>query len=239
MIWRIKTYCIVVSIIWLKRIANLFFRKSHHYQKFAILCTARSGSTWLHTLLNSHPSIWSEGEIILTNNRSSNPLPFKDLAFQAYPSLIKAVGLKVFYENPVYEEGLRSVLADPDVKIILLNRESSLEQFVSLKLAEKSQEWVYDSAPSSRISIDIKEYEEYRLDLSERHSHVLSELKHKDFLEFSYEELLNDKDKSMTEIQHFLGVRPRRLYSLLRKQGDRDVANQIANWEEVRDKVST
>ena len=237
MILRIKTYCIVVSIIWLKRIAFHVFRKPYHYQKFAILCTARSGSTWLHTLLNSHPSILSEGEIILTNHRSGNPLAFKDLAFQAYPRLIKAVGLKVFYENPIYEEGLRSVLTDPHTKVILLSRESSLEQFVSLKLAEKSHEWVYESAPSGRISIDIQEFEKYRQHLSKKHTHVLMQLKNKDVLEVTYEELHKEEEKTMTDIQHFLGVRPRRLYSLLRKQGDHNVANQIANWEDVRDKV--
>lgn len=235
MIQRFKTYFFVVAILWYKRIIGFIFKKSTSYQKFAIVCTARSGSTWLHTLLNSHPSIHSEGEIIRDNHLSDESKSFDEFAFQPYARMIKAVGLKIFHENSVYAEGLDTIIEDSDVKIILLRRKSILEQFVSLKIAEESKEWIYASDATKQVLLDPEEYDTYRELQIRMYKQIVDRLTNKEFIEISYEEMLQDKDKTLKTIQQFLGVKHKKLYSLLRKQGAKKISDQIANWEEVKE----
>ena len=88
-------------IIKKKQILTLFPSPEKSFTKFAIVCTPRSGSTWLHTLLNSHTHIISYGEI-LREKLEANPnqqLPsLEELIFHPHHTTIQAVGLKVFYE---------------------------------------------------------------------------------------------------------------------------------------------
>lgn len=189
-------------------------------------------------MLNSHHAIHSEGEIILTNHNTEKPLKFEQFAFQGYPKLIKAVGLKIFYENPIYEEGLNFILNDPAVKVILLRRKSALAQFVSLKLAEKSKEWVGTLDPLRKINLNIDEFRKFNEIQTKAEHQVLSKLKDRNYFEAYYEDLLQDEDQTLLKLQHFLGVRPKKLVSLLKKQGNKNVSNQIANWDEVKEQIT-
>ena len=221
-------------MIWYKRILSTLLSNSSSYQKFAILCSARSGSTWLHTLLNSHPSIHSNGEIVRTNHLSKRPLPFHEFAFKGYPKLIKAVGLKIFYENPIYAESFEAVMEDQEVKIIFLTRRSALAQFVSLKLAEATKEWVNTSTEKKQINLNIEEYKQFELQERTIRKEILRRLAGSNFLDVYYEDLVTNPSQELGRIQTFLGVRKRKLLSLLRKQGDDDFSKQIANWNEIK-----
>ena len=133
-------------IIKRKQLLNFFPGKGRHFTKFVIVCAPRSGSTWLHTLLNSHAQIFSYGEI-LRETCEVNPqkqLPsLEELVFYPHHASIQAVGLKVFYEyktNEPFRRSFQDIAADPSVCIIHLIREDKAAQFKSLKQAEATQQ---------------------------------------------------------------------------------------------------
>ena len=202
-----------------------------------ILCTARSGSTWLHTLLNSHPQIHSKGEIILENHRNQQ-LPFEHIAFTREARIINAGGLKVFYDKEIYEEALAKVLDDVSIKIILLYRENLLEQFVSLKLAEQASSWSHSNKEKPRqVVLDLKQVQSYVARQQQRLDSIKKELSNHEVMEMSYEDLQSNTSTVCRQLQVFLGVRYFRLRSILRKQGSKNIRDHISNWEAVKDEL--
>lgn len=82
-------------IIKKKQLLNLFPQSKNNYIRFAIICAPRSGSNWLHTLLNSHHNIISYGEILRKThvNNPTQKLPtLNELVFYPHHPSIKAVG---------------------------------------------------------------------------------------------------------------------------------------------------
>ncbi len=77
-------------------------------QKFLILCTARTGSNYLINLLSVHKDLKIFGELFNFDKLKqsdldvalSDPLSyFKNKFYQEFPSSIKSVGFKLFYDH--------------------------------------------------------------------------------------------------------------------------------------------
>ena len=231
-------------IIKRKQISKLFSQsKSNEYIKFVILCTPRSGSNWLHTLLNSHPSIFSYGEILRRtkegNQFKTNP-KLQALVFKPHHHNIKAVGLKMFYEyfdDEEYKSVCKEVIADSDILIIHLTRKKTLAQYVSLKKAQKSQKWSHSGSTSftSAILLDTKYYNRYKKDQLQLRKRVMNNFKNHQVLEISYEDLLTNSNNSMFQIQSAFRVNQRKLFSLLQKQSTTSLTKQIINWEDFEE----
>lgn len=79
----------------------------HKYKKFLIIGSARSGTSFLQTLLDSHHQIASHGEIfhlLVYRNRlveiCDNPIQYmKKRVYKSYPEHIKTVGFKGLYQQ--------------------------------------------------------------------------------------------------------------------------------------------
>ena len=201
-----------------------------------ILCTARTGSTWLHTLLNAHLNIHSQGEIIGKRDKNSK-VSFGAFAFRTYPAFVRAVGLKVFYDLTDYKEALQYVRKS-DIKIILLTRESLLEQFVSLKKASITNQWSSTKATDGRkLRIDLQEFLSFKETRKNTLVALKQELTNKEVFQVSYEDLLENPDAKLNELQRFLGVTPQKLRSVLKKQSVEPISRQIENWEEIKNQL--
>lgn len=221
----------------MKQIAFVILPKTKEYQKFVILCAARSGSTWLHTLLNSHPNVHSQGEIIRENHHGRK-LPFTSIAFNPCPRLLQAVGLKVFYDDPLYKVALEAILADPTIKIVLLRRKTKLAQFVSNELARSTAEWTRKNLDSNAtIAIDSADFYSFKAQEQATLTELERRLRTHQVHPIAYEDLVQKKDEVLLDLQRFLGVAPRTLSSLLEKQGAENVTTQISNWEEVKNEL--
>lgn len=213
-------------IIKRKQLLNLFPPKEKRFTKFAIVCAARSGSTWLHTLLNSHPQISSYGEI-LREYHEANPqlqLPSLDeLVFHPHHSSIQAAGLKIFYEYETVEPFIQSfqgIVNDNTICILHLIREDKAAQFKSLKTAEASQQWSSGRSTNQHITIQINppELEGYQKNLLAQEKHITALFQDHPILNVKYEDLLSHQEKTLNDIQSFLKVKPKKLFSLLKKQ---------------------
>jgi len=208
--------------------------KHTRYERFVILCTARTGSTWLHTLLNSSLFIHSKGEIV-RENAEGEQHPFERIAFGPSPTFIKAVGLKVFYDSPIYQEALQYLFENSDVKVILLSRLSALEQFVSYKKATASGQWSHskDASPN-HLEVDVKEFSIFKQAAKKDLEKVLKQLKNHEVFSLTYEDLLVEQTKILEKLQLFLEAPPQRLQSLLQKQSVIPISQQVANWEQIK-----
>ncbi|MGR9098971.1 MAG: sulfotransferase [Gammaproteobacteria bacterium] len=82
------------------------------YHKYLVLGNGRTGTTLLHTLLNSHPQIVSHGEVLHLLVRHKNKLYgdlqalihhpigyFNENIYGDFPDRIKAVGFKLIYKQ--------------------------------------------------------------------------------------------------------------------------------------------
>ncbi len=191
-----------------------------------IVCAPRSGSTWLHTLLNSHPQIISHGEILRETYEvnANTQLPSIDkIVFHPHHKSIQAVGLKLFYEyesNEAYQKSFSEIVKDKTVCIIHLVREDKPSQFKSLKRAEATQQWSSGKTTNQIpiISIDPVDLMNYQGNLFKSEQQINELFQHHPILKIKYEDLLSDQENILTKIQNFLNVEPRKLFSLLKKQ---------------------
>lgn len=230
-------------IIKRKQLLNLFPRSKSNYIRFAIICAPRSGSNWLHTLLNSHANIVSYGEILRKShalNPSQKLSSLNELVYYPHHRSVKAVGLKLFYTYLNDEKFVNSFLETADdrgILIIQLIRKDFLAQYTSLKRAEENQRWSqarsYDKTKS--IFINPEGFNAYRKELLDNQNEIRRIFATHPFLEISYEDLNERLDETLIEVQEFLGVKQKKLFSLLRKQASGSLKNQIKNWTDFKD----
>lgn len=214
--------------------------KVNNYTKFVILCQPRTGSNWLHTLLNSHPQIFSHGEILrrtLENGNTINTLSLQSLVFNHYQKQIKSVGLKLFYENfnnTDYIKPYQEIVDDENILIIHLTRKDILSQYVSLLKAEKTQVWSQSRKlnRSKGIQLDIEDFELFKKDDFELKNRMRKYFKNHKVFELSYEDLTSNLDNTLLKMQLFLHVKPIKLFSLLQKQSVTSLKEQITNWKD-------
>lgn len=225
------------------------FSKSKNYTPFVILSEPRSGSTMLHTYLNSHTQIKSYGEVlrenIEANGITKETTPYVEgLAFKPHTPALKAIGLKLFYEyydDPRYSESFNYVLKRKDVKILYLVRRDILKVYVSLKIAQKTNEWSRvkpaSNEPRTRITIDRNDYIQFREEHLRHRRLFATLLKDHLLLEITYEDLVQNPQPVLELIQQFLGVKPKVLFTLLKQQNPGSVVSLITNYDEIKDIV--
>lgn len=228
------TYFRAWAILKRKSLYQYLFKARLNYAKFAVVCSPRSGSTWLHTLLNSHPQIISKGEIVYKFHKLNRAFNLNEHAFSARPAPIKAVGLKVFYglENDIYGPALQVLRNDTTIKVIHLVREDKLAQFVSLKLAKKSREWSHQKPHKAQsIRIDPAQFQEFKDGQMKLQAKIEENFTGR-MLTISYEDLIDNREDTLRLVQDFLGVKQRRLFSALKKQSLIPISDQIENWSD-------
>ena len=211
-------YLRTISILYWKKLLLLLPFQNDSYTKFVILCTARTGSTWLHTLLNSHPRIISLGEVVDHRTPKSQHLGFY---FGKKPISIQASGFKIFYglENPEYTQLLEQLGSDHSIKIIHLTREDKQAQFASLRRAKQLRAWTKGMG-IERVDENLEEdsFGDFLKKAASASNLVEKELQNHQVLTVSYESLLNETNQTLFAIQEFLNVKPRKLFSILERQ---------------------
>ncbi len=218
-----------------KRLMRWLMPGNHNYNRFVILSSPRSGSTLLHTYLNSSINILSIGE-----------QPWRDIEsglewdyFGIYPDLIKAVGFKVFYQFATdlpYQKIYHELMGEKNLKVIHLIRENKLEQYISHVLAWQKREWTLkrETKFPEKITLDIERFEQYMSEQRSQAERCVSDFDDQRILTISYKSLVDEPQKTLLEVQHFLEVPKRQLFSLLEKQSTKPLHELLHNREEVR-----
>lgn len=217
---------------------RLPFSKGKAYTPFLIVGHGRSGSTWLHTLLSSHPNVWSWGEELRPYRQQGSFQPMKR-AFQLhYPQKIKAVGSKFFYDDlklPGGELFLQEwiVAGKP---VIHLYRRNVLRAIISEQRAMHFKEWSSRKKGGRlaklpfrladgllRIAALDKQRQAMQVRLANAVSYTLS-----------YEELCSEPKLQQQKLLQFLGLPHFSLYSPLHQQNAAPMQDLLTNYDELR-----
>ena len=228
--------------------------------RFIIISSPRTGSNLLCGLLDAHPEvichyeIFHENEIYYSDQyghdwikdftkemRDKDPQKFLQFLYDhKFGKRVKTNGFKIFngHNDPL----LKSLLADPKVKKIILKRENLLMAFISKIEAEKSGVYFnidQDKKPKEeakqKINFDyrhFKVYEKNNLDFfaSCRNQITASNQKH---FELDYTEVLNNE--TLSELLKFLEVDSNtdHLEERFRKQNIKGLQERVENYEEM------
>lgn len=127
---------------------------------------------------------------------------------------------------------------EKELKIIHLVRKNTLEQYLSEVLAWKNREWTLKHETSNRekINLDLRALEEYRTRQKIQQEQCLEDFNSHERISISYESLINDPDKTLAEIQNFLGLSQRKLFTVMRKQSSHSLEEALENAEEVKNR---
>ncbi|WEX79532.1 sulfotransferase (plasmid) [Sinorhizobium numidicum] len=222
-------------------------------EPFAILAMPRAGTHYLEELLNEHPNVLSNGELL---NIYDTNWPDKDRllgsdrellerAFLRYPTrsdkTVTHVGCKInepqFHERP----GFFAELANwSGLKVILMIRGNTLESLRSLVQARQTRHWLKfssdDAAPPPPVTLSLAACEAYFKAADDFHAQVANAFGPTKMLSIEYERLLRDPHACVATILDFLGVPARQLSSrrILQRQETRPLDQTLQNFHELR-----
>jgi LPS sulfotransferase NodH len=253
-----------LSRFYLKNLAlDLNITEGHSdYTKFFILGRSRTGSTFLRSLLNSHPQVVVFGEVfhntdvqwdnqILPYSRKTRRLAQNDsvkflntMIFRRFRKQVAAVGFKIFYYHAHDEKRvpLWAYLKEhTEIKVIHLKRKNVLKTHLSHKKAFLTEQWMI-SSPSAKKRVNgpiiLDEQECLHSFTGTRTWEAEYDAFFKDHpkIEVIYEDLAHASEQEMARIQAFLGIDYQQTKASTFKQSDRPLSEQVTNYFELKHK---
>ncbi|MEM5403311.1 sulfotransferase [Paraburkholderia unamae] len=224
-------------------------------QPFVILGMPRTGTHYLEELLNAHPSVLSNGELLNTydtnwpdtNRLRCSNLELLELAYLRYPvqkgkAHATHIGCKInqpqFLERPGFFEELARW---PCLKAMLVVRRNTLESLRSLVQARQSGEWLKygsdnGSAPPPQVALTIELCEAYFKAADDFHRQVVDSFAPENLLSIDYENLLDDPVGCMEAVQTYLGtsMHPCSHRTVLQRQEVRPLEQTVLNFDELK-----
>ncbi|MCG5052742.1 MAG: sulfotransferase [Myxococcales bacterium] len=226
---------------------------------FVLLGHPRSGSTLLLNALREHPGVQAFGEIFQDEpeerrsqlgglfasyeNGMDGAAYLRTHVFHARDDEdLLAIGFKLFYfqarEKPA-ATAWQYLIDEPRIRIVHLSRAQGVEAFVSLCEAEATGKWhvELDEPPAptpTPVHVDPEACLAFLDKVQVHNAWVRQAFCKHDVLDLSYERLVRDFSRSLSDVQTFLELPCQSLPLLLRKQGTRPLHHRIANFEELR-----
>ena len=147
------------------------------------------------------------------------------------------MGFRYFYEHldqPDRSQVLE-FFTNEGLKIIHLKRRNLLRQYLSIKIAQKTNIWVTSEiAEFEKISVNVDEcirYIKKSSELTDEHNRIFS---HVNNLDVHYEDILQNREVQMHKIQDFLDIPRRPCNSPLKKINNKSLEGTIKNFQEVK-----
>ncbi|MCK5523308.1 MAG: hypothetical protein KAI83_09265 [Thiomargarita sp.] len=223
----------------------LFKKTKEPDSKFIIFSKGRTGSNLLRTLLNSHPEIVCEGDILLR-------LYVRILSLKLYikgriaknPTNVYGFQLQRAQLNheKIEAKDFLSDLHNNGWKIIYLRRKNRFRQKISSKIAISRNQWLYSSKSNSEPSTSFKVHVDTQELLTELENAENAALKDKaDLKEIPYIEIIYEDDllkagqhqKTADKIFDFLGVQSAPVETNMIKTPYQNLAEVIENYDEI------
>ena len=211
--------------------------------KFLIFSSGRSGSTLLLDLIQKHPEVYCDSEIL--KRRLLNPK--KLIQARAKLSKTSIYGFKLLsYQLRDVQKGIKNnkvfieELVEDGFKIIYLNRQNKFLQALSLFKAISQAKWhttKTNKSPASKLEVDPKKLTNLIEDLKELEAfeqYILAGIPH---LPVIYEKDLSNElaqGLTMTRVCEMLNIQHHPVKSKLKKINPTKPSLLISNWEEVQ-----
>jgi LPS sulfotransferase NodH len=225
--------------------------------KFVIFGHPRCGSTFLCSLLESHPKILCHYEVFHPSDistvygfrdkisgigvytpqtRDEHPVEFINTLFK-HNLHADAVGFKIFIGHS--KEAHEYILNDKSIKKIILRR-NSIQAYVSMLIADTTGEFTQKSAANSRgqkkVSLDAGGLLNFDRIIREYFTGITRTLQEtgQEYLELHYEDLAADID-TVNSLFSYIGIDrgEKDLSAFTHKQNKSSLADKIDNFEGV------
>lgn len=225
--------------------------------RFIVFSSGRSGSTLFMELLNGHPDVYSEGEL-MNPGYGHVPRPWLIKVFRFFPGPLifyrmirnrkrKVYGFTLFaYHFKKIEKRVQQ-LSKAGWKIIYLRRRNIVNQALSNVMAQETAHWHRRMEPGQGHQPPPESPPEKKAIAPGKFLHGLKTfttwrdwegkaLQGIPHLEVIYEDMLENRENwqaTMEKVFQFLGVRPANVNSGLAKTYPRPYAEIISNYEEL------
>lgn len=204
--------------------------------RFVLLSTQRTGSTWLVSLLDSHPQIRMYGELF---HNTSDPLPYGQQDFRRFAEFrgegktgaqrrrpfvtahylselfgregAEAVGFKLMYNQVARLPEVVALLRLQRARVLHLIRENLLDVVVSREtMLRRGVAHVSEQLPATetQVTLDVIKLQRTlaRLDSQVAIFRRIARAIDRSSYELSYELLLRDPSRHLAQVAAFLGV---------------------------------
>ena len=229
----------------ISRINSMHFRPQ--VTRFVILFVERTGSTYLSTLLNSHPDINALREqlaVLRQQGKSGQDQVDWTRTFFTPPLIgqYASLGFKTKIVDILDPEAFIDVLQENQTHIIQLQRRNSVKGVVSTlnarRLREASGNWnlLKEDDRLPVFAIDPAEFDDYlsRRKGWDRELEVFVAQLQLPTLQVFYEDMLRDEDQFLQGIFDFLGVKSKPVAGKTLKNTSDDLRDAILNFDELR-----
>jgi len=217
--------------------------------RFVLFSRGRTGSKLLVQLLNSHPAVRCEGEVLngffwgAIGQRLLLPLckrqPLPLLYYRAARSGAQAWGCKLFANQCSQPRQVVTGLARRDWRIVHLWRRDLLSQALSLEVARATGRWHRQlNRPEGATGV-VLDPEAVRLSVAEmlvqheRYQQLLQGIPHREVI---YEDHLADplrRDHAMRELLAWLGLPDAPLTTTLATTWEQPYCELVTNYAEI------
>lgn len=214
---------------------------------FVILFIERDGSTYMISMLQSHPAIATVYErFAVMRQKGQNAAQQLAWARDFYTAPLvgsaAAIGFKTKLVDVLDPSGFTALLKEKQINVIHMQRRNRIKAVVSRmnarRLYEATGNWnLYDKSdrmPPMNIEHEtfaryLREREEADEELSTYVSHL-----HLPTLRVTYEDLLVDRDAILRQIFSFLNVPPHPVQEKTMKHTKDDLREVIENFDDLR-----
>ena len=223
----------------------LFFRRQ--IIPFVILFIERDGSTYLTSLLTSHPHIQAVYERFAVMNQKGASAGQQLEWAESYltPPLVgprKAIGFKTKLVDVLDVDGFSAVLKKKGCHIIQMRRRNFIKAVISRinarRLYESSGNWnLYnESDRMPPMQVDILEFDQFikEREDSDRELQAFASSLQLPKITIEYEDLLKDRDAALGTVFSFLNLRDLPVESKTLKHTSDDLREAILNFDELR-----
>lgn len=231
---------------------QLLHSSNKDIKKFVLFAQGRSGSSLLSDLLNNHPEIRCDGEILNVRYRGKKHFPLYYVKTLAGTSEKPTYGFKVkiyqlFNNHNILHQDLDpkdflTELYNSGWKIIWLTRNNIFRQAVSnfvLEARGKPHHRSEGELAIPKITIDPEKLFRSMRGREEHTKHEQEILEAIDHLKIIYEtDLLENREDALTKIFGYLEVQPYAVKSSHRRTSKNDLSQYIVNYEEIVDFLS-
>jgi len=219
----------------------------HQVTRYVILFIGRDGSTYLSSLLASHPNIQQLYErfgLMRKNGQGTNEqLDWVRKFFT--PTLIgraAAVGFKSKIRDVLDPEGFAQLLTTKRCHIIEVRRRNRVKAVVSelyaSRLFEASGKWnLYNEKDRQRpTTIDPADFDALLVEREAADAQLESYIRQlgRPTLRILYEDLMLDRDAVLRDIFMFLRVQPKALAGRTLKHTSDNLRDVLVNFDELR-----
>jgi LPS sulfotransferase NodH len=206
--------------------------------RFVIFCQGRTGSSLLRSLLNSHPAVRCEGEILA--DPVADPLKFLEETARSSAKPVFGFKVKIYQladaQNVDPQEFLGD-LRDRSYRIVYLRRNNLLRHAISNTFAEARRSY-HDRSAGPRPSLTVDPGQIIGV-MQRRQKHLENEaavLEGFDFLTVDYEKDLLDPmqhQSTADRVFTFLGIEPAAVETDLSRSVSGSLSERIANYDEL------